>query len=85
MDRRADALDKGTQRLIEQLEKRVGQLEARLEKAEDALAECNRKHAESEAEVMRLKAVMQGYGEARDKVQLMEAAKIVPARRRAVK
>ena len=55
MDRRAEALDAGTQQLINNLQSRLTTVEARLDKAETELAECRAKHATSEAEVARLK------------------------------
>jgi hypothetical protein len=38
------------------------------------LAECKRMHAESEADRMRLRAMLQGYGDARQVAQLKVAA-----------
>jgi len=74
MDRRADALDKGTQRLIEGLESRLNAVTARLDKVEQELAECTKKHAESEAKSLRLEAMLQGAGDARQHAQLIIAA-----------
>lgn len=69
MDKRAAALDAGTQRLIEGLEKRLDSVTERLNVVERDLADCKLKHADAEAEVMRLQAMMQGYGDARQRVQ----------------
>ena len=81
MDKRADRIDAGTDKLIKNLQEQVDALlerervrEERLAKVEDDLAECKRRHAESEAEVMRLKAVIQGRGEVRDRVATIVAA-----------
>lgn len=73
MDRRSDRLDASTDKIIKLLEARVDQLTTRLDLVEAELVDCQRKHAESEAEVMRLKAVMQGYGDARDAAQRIVA------------
>lgn len=81
IDRSQDRLDAGTQQLIEHLREQVTILvgdcrelrEWRAE-AEKDLRECERRHAESEAEVMRLKATMQGYGDARQIAQIQAAA-----------
>ena len=41
---------------------------------EEALRQCERRHAEGEAEIMRLKAVIQGAGDARQHASLIVAA-----------
>ncbi|WP_221537798.1 hypothetical protein [Qipengyuania huizhouensis] len=81
MDKKADRIDAGMDKLIARMETQIegliargADLEKRLEKVEGDLAECKHKHAESEAEVARLKAAMQGYGEAREKAQLILAS-----------
>ena len=74
MDKRAAALDQGTQLLIEGLEKRLDTVTERLDRVERDLADCRYKHAESEAEVLRLKAMMQGAGDAREHAALIIAA-----------
>ncbi len=74
LDKRAAALDAGTQRLMDGMEKRLDAVSRRLDVVERELAECTLKHAKAEAEVMRLTAMMQGYGDARDKVQTEVAA-----------
>lgn len=58
MDRRADALDQGTERLIAGLEKRLNAVTERLDKVERELADCQEKHAESEAKAARLEALI---------------------------
>lgn len=81
MDKKEAQIDAGTQHLIEHLREQVTilvgdcrELREWRGKAEDALRECERRHAESEAEVMRLKAMMQGYGDARQLVQIEQSA-----------
>lgn len=58
MDKRAAALDAGTQRLMERLEARVDELTNRVTTVEKELAECQSKHAESEAKAARLEALI---------------------------
>ncbi|MBL4858408.1 MAG: hypothetical protein JKY36_04315 [Erythrobacter sp.] len=81
MDKKADRIDAGMDKLLAHLQAQIDsereqreKLEKRLEKVEGDLAECKHKHAESEAEVARLKAAMQGYGDAREKAQLILAS-----------
>ncbi|SFG08550.1 hypothetical protein SAMN05518801_10743 [Novosphingobium sp. CF614] len=74
MDKREAAIDAGTQMLIASLEARLNALTARLDKVETELADCRRKHAEAEAKVMRLEAMQQGYGRAREQAALIVAA-----------
>lgn len=45
----------------------------RFNSLEEQLRHCERRHAEGEAEIMRMKATMQGYGEAREKAALIVA------------
>lgn len=58
MDKRAAALDAGTQRLMERLEARVDELTKRVTTVEKELADCQSKHAESEAKAARLEALI---------------------------
>jgi len=74
IDRKEANVDAGTQRLIERLEKQVDALLTRVTHIDEDLAECKRRHAESEAEVMSLKAQMQGYGKAREDAALIVAS-----------
>ncbi len=81
IDKRAEALnaseaaiDASTVRLIAALEKRLDDVTRRMDQAEADLRECTKKHAASEAEVMALRAMMQGYGVARDQAQVNLAA-----------
>lgn len=75
VDKRRDDLDAGNSRLLAALEKRVAALTERLEKVEDDLIECKRMHSQSEAERMRLAALLQGYGDARNVEQIDRAAR----------
>lgn len=86
-DKMQDHLDEGNRALIADLRKEVDRLKLDrevdrkdIESMREELKECNRKHAQSEAEVMQLKAQMQGYGDARQ-----DAARIVAAEKREVK
>jgi hypothetical protein len=74
MDRKEAHLDAGTQRMIDRLEKQVEALLERVTRIDEDLAECKRMHAESEADRMRLRAMLQGYGDARQVAQLKVAA-----------
>lgn len=90
VDKREDAveasfarLDKGTQALIEHLQRevrtlsdRVTRQDGRIETLEGELKECRVKHADAEARVKHLEAVMQGYGDARQKAQLIVSAEL---------
>lgn len=80
MDKRAERIDAGMDKLISRMESQIEgliarglELEKRLEKVEGDLAECKSKHSQSEAEVARLRAMMQGYGDARNVAQIKMA------------
>lgn len=73
MDKREAAIDAGTQRLIDALRIELDRMSARVDRLQEGLDECKQKHAESEAEVMRLKAIMQGYGDVRQGAQVLAA------------
>lgn len=73
-DKREAQLDSGTQLLVEQLKTQVKALFDRLDQVERDLADCKRQHAESENERMQLKAMLQGYGDARQLAQINAAA-----------
>lgn len=85
IDKKEADIDEATVRLITGLERRLneeienrrqteGEMRSELRDVREQLAECNRKHAESEAEVGRLRAQMQGFGEARDRAAVIVAA-----------
>lgn len=84
-DAQAAHIDAATARLIEGLERRLDQeietrrqLEAatqeELRELRLELAECNRRHADAEEEVSRLKGLILGVGDARNHAQLIIAA-----------
>ena len=81
LDRRADRLDASTDKLVLGLEARVDALTNRLDHVESELAECNRKHAEAEARNKQLEAMLQGYGDARQRAQTERSAEIVTIRK----
>ncbi len=81
LDHKEAVIDAGTKQLldaqqkqIDALTRREGARELRLEKVEAELDDCRDQHAQCKADVMRLEAVLQGYGEAREKAQLIIAA-----------
>ena len=85
IDQKEAHLDNATRALMEGLRGEITRLadaekELRAEfmsyrrETDKQLRECERKHSQSEAEVARLKAIMQGYGEAREKAQLIVAS-----------
>lgn len=82
MDRKEAHLDAGTQRMIDRLERQVEALIERMTRIDEDLAECKRMHAESEADRMRLRAMLQGYGDARQVAQLKVAADKVAEKKR---
>ncbi|MEO1908804.1 MAG: hypothetical protein ABGX08_17455 [Citromicrobium sp.] len=73
-DKQAERNDAGTRELIERLNAEVERLANDCAELREGLRACERKHLESDAEVMRLKAMLQGFGEARDKASLIVAA-----------
>ncbi len=74
LDKREARIDAGTDKLIQALERQVGALSKRLEAVENSLADCQRKHAESEATVLRLQAILDGKGEIAQRAQAIVAA-----------
>jgi chromosome segregation ATPase len=70
----AARLDAATYKLIETLEKRMEDLTTRLDLVENELVHCRAQHAQCEAELTRLRAAVQGLGDARQ-----QAANIVAA------
>lgn len=77
----AARLDAATEKLIQNMtarldkyEERIATQDQRISELADELRECQQKHAESDAKVMRLEAIMQGYGDAREKAQLIVSA-----------
>lgn len=80
MDKKEEHLDAATKRLFDGMEQQIEGLRSeckdlreRVSEHGRELADCRRKHAESEAEVMQLKALLQGQGDARQIAQLIIA------------
>lgn len=74
IDRKEDRLDAGMTALLEGMRTELDRVKKDCGEFRDALRECERKHSESAAEVMQLKAMLQGYGDARQIAQLQVAA-----------
>jgi hypothetical protein len=74
VDRKEDRVDAGMRRLLEDLQGEVGRLKEECASLREGLADCHRKHFDSEEEVARLRGLMQGYGDARQLAQLNSAA-----------
>lgn len=74
LDKREARIDAGTDKLIQGLERQIEGLTRRLEAVEKSLADCQVKHAESEAEVLKLKAIIDGKGEIAQRAALVAAA-----------
>lgn len=73
-DKHHETIDAGTQKLLENLNKRLDAVSDRLSKAELDLDQCKEEHAKSRAEVMQLRAQLQGYGDARQHAALIVAS-----------
>lgn len=67
LDKREARIDAGADKLIGALEKRIETLTARLDAVEHMLADCQRMHSKSEAEVLRLTALVEAQGEIRQR------------------
>lgn len=74
LDKREARVDEGTHRLIDRLEKQYETVLERLTHVESELAECTRKHAQTEAELMQLRGFQAGMGDARQHAQLIVSA-----------
>lgn len=72
----SEQLDERTYKLIDKLEERLNALTARLDQVEHELTECRAQHAVCEAELAKLRAIVQGFGDAKQ-----QAANIVAAER----
>lgn len=77
-DRRAEAIDAGTQQIILNLREEVNRMieqgnrdRARITAVEAALDECKEKHADAELRVKKLEGLLQGIGDARQYAQLI--------------
>lgn len=74
LDKREARLDDASTKLITGLEHRIETLTNRLDAVETMLAECQKMHAKSDAEVMKLRAIVDGKGEIAQRAQLVVAA-----------
>lgn len=74
LDKREARLDDTAAKLVAGLEKRIETLTSRLDAVERMLAECQKMHAKSEAEVLKLKALLDGKGEIAQRAQQTVAA-----------
>lgn len=74
LDKREARLDAGADKLIGALEKRIETLTVRLDAVEHLLADCQRMHSKSEAEVLRLTALVEAQGEIRQRAAAVVAA-----------
>lgn len=74
-------LDAAMQQLIKNLEDRMTGLTARLDTVEHELTECRAQHAKCEAELHRLKGLIQGLGEAKQTAAVIIAADRVADRK----
>lgn len=72
----SERLDEATYKLIKTLEDRMEALTHRLDHVEGELVHCRAQHAQCEAELSRLRAVVQGLGDAKQ-----QAANIIAAER----
>lgn len=81
LDKREAALDEGMLSLlanlrleVDRLATRLGSAETEIEAQRTLLRECEQKHGAAQAEVARLTALMQGYGDAKNRIQTEVAA-----------
>jgi len=73
-DKREEHLDAANQRLYERMEAQIKGLTQRVDATERELRHCTEQHAEARAEVMELRAMMQGMGGAREHAALIVAS-----------
>lgn len=73
-DARTAHLDAVTKALIDELRKELERLKARCEESEERMRECERKHAETEAELLGVKRLLQAQGDIRNRIQAGVAA-----------
>jgi hypothetical protein len=81
LDKREAVIDAATQNLIKGLETRLAGTEKRLTEVEDQLRSCQRQHAESEAKVLKLEALLQGQGEIKQLASAFVAADAIARER----
>ncbi len=70
----SERLDTATYKLIEKLEERMNALTMRLDHVEHELTECRAQHATCEAELAKLRAVVQGIGDVKQQAAVVVAA-----------
>lgn len=71
---RVDALTKSERELRAELSANREEFRTYQRETDEQLRDCRRKHSESEAEVMQLRAMLQGYGDARQLAQVNASA-----------
>ncbi len=76
-------LDTAMHKLLKNLEDRMQALTERLDTVEHELTECRAQHAQCEAELHRLKGIVQGLGDAKQQAQNIIAAERIADRREA--
>ncbi len=67
-------LDTAMHKLLKNLEDRMQALTGRLDVVEHELTECRAQHAKCEAELSRLRGMMQGFGDVKQQAQVYIAA-----------
>ena len=73
----AERLDAATYKLIQTLEGRLNEQDARLNRVEGELIQCRAQHAQCELELGRLRAIVQGLGDVRQTAATIVAAERV--------
>ena len=68
-DARTAHLDAATKALIDELRKELDRLKQRCEDAEERMRECERQHAETAAELLGVKRLLQAQGDIRNRIQ----------------
>lgn len=71
VDKREAQIDAGTKSLIQLLQNQVNELASQVTKFRADLDECKRQHDEARREVMELRGLLQGIGDAREHAQLI--------------
>ncbi|WP_416463950.1 hypothetical protein [Sphingomonas sp. VDB2] len=74
LDKREARLDSAADKLFSNQDQRIDKLTQRLDAVEALLADCQKQHARAEAEVLKLKAIIEGKGIIDQKAQAIVAA-----------
>lgn len=82
LNERIDMISKSEMATREELRRDRAEFRAYQIETDKQLSECRRKHGESEAEVMQLRSMLQGYGDARQLAQMNASADKVSERAR---